>query len=86
MYYAIFCPTLNKDFNNNDNKIYSIFVTGMWMTSWTFILEKIKLILSFSKLKTEKKSVGELYINCGNIKIKENPKITYLGCELEGNL
>ena len=20
MYYAIFCPTLNKDFNNNNNK------------------------------------------------------------------
>ena len=36
-------------------KIFPIYVTSLWITNWTFTLEKIKLNLSFSISKAEKR-------------------------------
>ena len=36
-------------------KLFSIYVTSLWITNWTFTLEKIKLNLSFSISKAEKR-------------------------------
>ena len=36
-------------------QLFSIYVTSLWITNWTFTLEKIKLNLSFSISKAEKR-------------------------------
>ena len=47
---------------------------------------RIKLNLSFSLPKTEKRKIGTLGIQYDDVKIKQNSRVTYLGCELDKNL
>ena len=48
--------------------------------------KKIKLKLSFSQPKAEKKVCWSTRDNYGDIKIKEYSKVAYLDCELDKNL
>ena len=46
--------------------------------------DKTKSVLFFTK--NRKKKIGTLDIQYGDVKIKQYPKVTYLGCELEESL
>ena len=49
-------------------------------------MERIKLNLSFSLPKTEKRKTGTLDIQYGDIKIKKYSEVTYLACGLDKSL
>ena len=49
-------------------------------------MERIKLNLSFSLPKTEKRKIGTLDIQYGDIKIKKYSEVTYLACGLDKSL
>ena len=55
-----------------------------WFVAFT--LGRIKLNLSFSPPKTEKRKIRTLDIQHGDVKIKQYSKVTYLGCELDESL
>ena len=78
---------LKEELTENFLKInLKIYVTGLRIISCTFTSEKIKLNLSYSQPKPEKKNIGTIDINYGDIKIKQYSKEKYLGCELDENL
>ena len=67
-------------------KMFPIHVTSLWITSWQFTLDRIKLNLSFFQPKIETKKVGTLDTNYEDIKIKRYSQVRYLRCELDKNL
>ena len=73
---------INKELTKNVCNICDWFVDNK--LSIHFGKDKGKSILFSTKNK--KKKIGTLEIKYGNINIKQYSKVTYLGCELDGNL
>ena len=70
---------IKEEINKNYSNICDWFVDNQF--SIHFEDDKTKSIL-FST-KNRKKKIGALQIQHGDVKIKRNSKVTYLGCQLD---
>ena len=65
-------------------KTSPIYVTGLKITTWAFTSGRIKLNLFL--YQKQKKEIGIQVIQYGDVKIKQESKVTYLRCELDESL
>ena len=59
-------------------------VNGLWIINSSFREDKTKSILFTSKNRIKK--LGKMDIHHGDIKIKQHPKVSYLGCILDEDM